>query len=272
MTDVIYQYWDGADTPGNTAGSGAMRAYAARIGADYIYEHNPRFVTDLGPYSPHYGAFKPIYDDRFDAYDYVLFADTDVFPVNALVDDVFAAMRAHPDADVGICEEWQQPEMRKKHDSAGGIGNTNDERWAALVSGTWNAQIPRTPEGLPRVFNSGVVWYSKAGRHLARERFIPFRDYVRLVQAARLPAFYTCDQPYLHAMLSMCKISWEVLDYRWNSSVHYMPGTRGPVRPVNDLRAGAAFVHVQLGGADHFSEEKLRHLVNTPAADWSLPL
>ena len=42
-----------------------MEEYALRIGSEYIYEQDPYWRTDLGRYSPHYGTFKPIYEDEF---------------------------------------------------------------------------------------------------------------------------------------------------------------------------------------------------------------
>jgi len=75
VRNLIYQYWDGDLRPGCHTGSANLKAYAERIGAEYLFEHNPKFVTNLGTYSPHYGAFKPIYDQKFHAYDNVLFAD-----------------------------------------------------------------------------------------------------------------------------------------------------------------------------------------------------
>lgn len=270
MKTAIYQYWDGPPTPGNTAGSKAMKRYAESIGADYIYEDNPRFVTNLGQYSPHFGAFKPIYDKRFEQYDYILFADTDVFPIQDLSVNIFQyAVDTMPDFEIGICEEWQQPVMRKIHSSSP-INNANDEKWVKLIESIWKGvSFPRTEDNLPRVFNSGVVLYSKSGVEKARDNFIPFIDYVRMIYQANLPSFYASDQVYLHAMLEVCKFKWFVMDYKWNSSVHYMPGTSGPNRPVNDLRNDPYFVHIQLGGADHFDEDTLLRITNLPVAEWN---
>ena len=66
-----------------------MKRYAGQIGADYLFELNPRFVTNLGRYSPHYGSFKPVYDKSFYKYDNVLYTDTDVFAVEGLKENIF---------------------------------------------------------------------------------------------------------------------------------------------------------------------------------------
>ena len=106
MKTILYQYWDGNDTSGNRAGVSAMKKYADTIGSEYLYEHNPRFVTNLGQYYPHYGSFKPIYDEKFKDYDYILFADTDVFPIDGLKENIFEQFY-ETDFEIGICEEWQ---------------------------------------------------------------------------------------------------------------------------------------------------------------------
>ena len=188
MKNLIYQYWDGKILPGCQAGVDNMKAYAARIGADYLFEHNPRFVTNLGQYSPHYGAFKPIYDEKFHKYDNILFADTDVFVVDRLEENIFENF----DADIGICTESFQPKFRTK--STGQISSTNDEKWASAVKAKWNAEMQRTPEGLLKVYNSGVVLYSNKGLLKAKEKFIPFTEYVNLIKSTGLGSFYTCDQ------------------------------------------------------------------------------
>jgi hypothetical protein len=261
MKNLIYQYWDGdSSRSGIRAGVEAMRAYANRIGAEYTFEDNPRFLKslgyDFGTYTPHYGAFKPILQ-RWD-YDNVLFADTDVFPVAGLEESIFNETFKY----IGICREsWQtknKPLDQRKMDIV----------WANIVEKAYGVSIPRDSDGNVIVYNSGVVLYSYEGIAEAYNRFIDFKDYVSLV-ATKLPAFYTSDQGYLHAMLGLMP-SWSELDECWNSYVHYLPNTQAP-RPVNDTRTSKTkFVHVQLRGADDFSREKLFRIVNKPVSEWDL--
>jgi len=266
MNAVIYQYWDGQETPGNIAGVKAMSEYAKRIGVKHIYEHNPRFRTDLGKYSPHYGSFKPVFTDLYHYYDYVLFADTDVVPTEYLTENIFEQFE-DTEYDLGICEEWNAPETRVHHNIAG-ITSDNDKRWAKIVEDTWQVVMPKTDQDLIRVFNSGVVLYTNKGLKKAREHMVPFEEYVKLISSNGLPAFYTCDQPYLHAMLEVCDFNWKLMDYKWNSSVHFTPGTKGNPRPVTDLRKDPNFVHIQLNGADNWSEDKIHKIVNQPVNTW----
>lgn len=261
--NAIYQYWDGNPTPECYASVAAMKEYAERIGAEHIFELDPKFASGLGKYTPHYGQFKVVYDESFDKYDKILFTDTDVFPIENLNENIFDEIG---DEDVAIAEEWNQIETRKKHTIAG-INNQNDRHWASVVDNAYNITVPRAECGSPRAYNSGVVLWSKQGRKNARATFVDFKTYVHKINLSGLPAFYTCDQPYLHAM--MMKLNWKELDYKWNSSVHYTPATKDP-RPVTDLRDGANMVHVQLGGVSQFSADKFKRIVNLPVKDWNL--
>ena len=269
MKTLIYQYWDGDMTPGNAAGSRLMKEYANRIGSNYIFEHNPRWQKNLGPYSPHYGAFKPIFDEEMQGYDYVLFADTDVIPVDKLSENIFEYFddQEGDSYDIGICEEHLASRTRLK--TKFHINNTNDERWYKVIESKYRCKLRRDAHGLPMVINSGVVVYSSFGMQKFRERHLHFREYQQLMVKHRFPIFYQCDQPYLQFMVEYCDLDCKIMDYRWNSSVHYKPDTKGDNRPVNDFRFDRAnFVHIQLRGADHFDFDKTKRVANQPVNEW----
>lgn len=266
MKTIIYQYRDGEETSESEYSVRCMKEYADRIGSEYLYEHNPKFVTNLGSFSSHYGSFKPIYTDMFHEYDYVMYADTDVFPVDGLTENIFDQFK-DTDIELGICEEHNAPEVRTKHTIAG-INNERDEVWVKRIESLYNVKLPRTENNLPKVYNSGVVVYSNYGLKKAKYKFLKFELYQQLIEGTGLPAFYTCDQPYLHAMLEIAKMKWITMDYKWNSSVHYQPGTKEP-RPVVDLRDNANFVHVQLAGANNFDVSKITKVVNLPVEEWN---
>ena len=262
MKNLIYQYWDGDYLQGCTAGQDNMRAYAERIGAEYLFEHNPGFATHLGPRGHFYGTFKPIYDERFHEYDNVLYVDTDVFAVDGLSESIFDGF----DADIGICEEATQPELRLN--TSGRITSEGDEKWAQVVASKWGVKVPRTESGLVKIYNAGVVLFSNAGMLKAKERFIPFREYIDAINASGLPPFYTDDQPYLHLMLD--RMDWVELDGGWNSFVHKHRDASGKVF-INDTRTpDTKFVHVQLGGADHNDADWHWTIVNRPVSEWDV--
>jgi len=269
MNALIYQCWDGPERPGNLAGIKATKEYAERIGVNHVYEHDTKFRTDLGSYSANFGKFRPIFDKEFEIYDYVMYTDCDVIPTKDCSENIFEWF-ATTGAEVGICEEWNAPLSRKKYTIGGGINNENDEKWVSIIEKKWPVKMPRTESGLPKVYNTGVLMFSRECLIKARETMFDFAKYVNLTQVFKLPPFYGCDQPYFHAMLEVCKFNWITMPYKWNSSVHFDPGVKTKPRPVIDLRKDANFVHVQLNGADHWDEEKILRVVNKPVSEWDL--
>jgi hypothetical protein len=265
MRNVIYQYWDGPVPDGVRAGVKLMREYATRIGADHIFEENPRWQTNLGVTSHYFGAFKPIFDGQYDEYDNILFADVDVIPTEDLSENIFEPFYG-TDFDMGIVEEWHQPDMRSKY-NVGGITTANDDRWAKIVKFAYGVDVPRDKLGRVKVYNTGVVVYTKSGRLNAQKKLGSFGGYIKNVKG--LPVFYLNDQPYLHAMMQNLNVSF--MDYKWNSSVGYQPQTKDP-RPVYDMREAnnTNFVHVQLRGKSDFSEDKLKRIANLPTTNWQL--
>ena len=264
MKNLIYQYWDGKLFPGVIAGVDRMKEYADIIGVEYLFEHNSKFVTNLGTYSPHYGSFKPIYDEKFHVYDNVLFTDTDVFAVEGLKENIFENFSA----EMGICTEPYQPKSRAER--TGHISGVMDEKWAATIKTQWNVDMPRTSEGLLKVYNSGVVMYSNRGLLKAKEKFIPFLEYINLIRSNGISNFYTADQNYLHAMLKGADMDYVELGIEWNSYMHYVGC--GDNRPVNDMRVeNTKFVHVQLSCADHYATDILWRITNLPVNEWNLP-
>jgi len=260
VKNLIYQYWDGDyNRSGVVAGVKAMKKYADTIGAEYIFEANPEYAKSLGfnfgQYTPHYGAFKPILQGW--DYDNILFTDTDVFPVHDLKQSIFEENFA----GIGICRERWQTLNKPAH-----LRET-DKRWAKVVEDRYDIEIPKDEFGNVIIYNSGVVLYSRYGIELAQKHFVKFDEYVRLV-GGKFPAFYNCDQLYLHAMIMKKGMQWSELNEDWNRYVHYLPETSDP-RPVNDTRTETTkFVHIQLRGADDWSEEKLWRVTNRPQAEW----
>ena len=270
--NCVYQYWDGPVRESCRAGVDAMREYANRIGAEYIFDDNPHFLKshfgyDFGNYSPHYGAFRPVYDKFFDNFDKILFCDTDVFPVEGLETNIFDEFTG----EIGICDEPFQPKQRTI--TKGRITSAQDNRWAEMVKSEFGVEVPRTEEGLVRVFNTGMVLYSKEARMKAREEWCDFQSYVNLVRKTGLDAFYTCDQPYLHAMMFACEFDVQEMDNGWNSYIHYTRDINHADRYLCDWRdENTKFVHVQFAGADNLNAETHRKIVNLPREEWGIDI
>jgi len=266
--NLIYQYWDGEVRDSCRAGVEAMREYAKIIGAEYIFDDNPNFLKthfkyDFGKYSPHYGAFRPIYDKFFDNFDKILFCDTDVFPIDGLETNIFDEFTG----EIGICNEPFQPKQRTI--TKGRITSQQDERWAKMVLETWGTEVPRTEDKLVEVFNTGMVLYSKKARIKARKEWIDPQTYVSLVRSKGLDAFYTCDQPYLHAMMFVCNFDVQRMNNGWNSYIHYTRDIHHADRYLCDWRnEETKFVHVQFAGADNLDAETHWRIVNLPRDQW----
>jgi len=267
MKKLIYQYFDGNLLPGIEEGIKAMKTYANAIGVEYIFEHNPKYFSGLGKYNPHFGQFKVLFDDKFKKYDKILFADTDVFPTDRVLnskEDIFDSY----DCDIGICTESFQPKWRKKNPNHH-IGYNNDEKWAKLVEKHYGWKAPRNEEGLLKVYNSGVILYNIHNSNKIIKEIVDFNKYQKLVLRSGLSTFYTSDQCYIHAMICNPNLNVKEMDHKWNAFVHYI-GKETP-RPVNDMRTkDTNFVHIQLSGVDHFDRDELWRITNLEKKDWKL--
>jgi hypothetical protein len=267
MKNLIYQYWDGNVKDSVRAGVRNMKAYAERIGAEYIFEDNPKWILskglNFGSYSAHYGAFKFIFEKEYEEYDNILFCDTDIFTVDNLKVSIFDNFTS----DIGICEEPFQPKQRTI--TTGRITSERDNEWAKLIEKAYGGVMPRTEDNLMKVYNTGVVLYSKNGMKKAREYFVDFQKYVKLIRENNLDSFYTCDQPYLHAMLFSKPFDVCIMDNEWNSYVHGTRDKYQPKRRIVDHRTeNTKFVHCQFPGADELDEETLLRVVNLPREQW----
>lgn len=269
MANLIYQFWDGPMRESCQAGVDNMKAYAESIGAEYLFEHNPEFIKsqgiNLGTYTPHYGAFKPVYDTAFDKYDNVMFADTDVFAVDGIDENIFDYFETL-NADVAMCTEPLQPKLRQI--STGIAKEEFEHRWADSIRSKWNTELPKTEEGLYKVFNSGVVLYSRNGLNECKNKFPPFLDYIKMVRNSRVSAFYEGDQNYLHCMIFVCKLKFAELNNEWN---RYITLASKQPRTICDPRTpDTKLVHIQMRGADHLSAAQLWKVTNLPVSEWGV--
>ena len=103
MKNVIYQYWDGKVRQSVHAGVAAMKKYADYVGADYVFEDNPNWLrskvgADFGGYSPHYGAFKPLWSKKYREYDNILFCDTDISQLMGLLITYLRSLMANSES------------------------------------------------------------------------------------------------------------------------------------------------------------------------------
>jgi hypothetical protein len=258
MKNLIYQYWDGTIPVGAKAGIENMKVYAKTIGVNYLFEDNPNyFKNDFGDISFCFGKFKPVYDERFCQYDNVLILDTDIFAKDQLKENIFDNI----DFDIGACVETFQPKFRLNSNCA--FTHDMDEKWANAIKSKWKIDLPRTKDGLLKVYNGGLMLFSNHGLKVAREIFVPIKEYIDYILSQKVHKLYARDQNYLHAMIFITKMKFKELDIGWNSFMHYLGKANMKNRPINDMRTkDTKFVHIQLRGADNYESRKLWEITN----------
>ena len=271
MKNVIYQYWDGNVRPSAQYGSDCMRAYAERIGADYVFERNANFGKKfgLGRVTPYYGCFKPVFDDKYLEYDNVLFCDTDVFPVDGLEESIFDGWNG----ELGMAREPLQPQYRHDPKLNKQCNRKTEAQWAKLVNEKYDCDLHTDDEGRLVVFNSGVVLYSNAGLRICREQFKPFQEYVNMIERDPIVAgkVYGTDQGYLHAMAMSMMIDFQEIDTEWNRCITWDPyddGSSFARTAVDSKTPDTKFVHIQMRGADNQNNQWHWQVANKPKSEW----
>ena len=261
--NLIYQVWAGDLRAGCKHSEKLFRAYAERIGADYRLDIDPDIAGKTCDVPMYFEWLNPMIDDSFLEYDKVLVVDMDIFPaVNA--DNIFE----EDVKDVGICTEPFQGEYRASTTIGGHINKINDERWAAYCKSVYQVELPRDYLNNLKVYNAGMVLFTKEGLIKCKEKFTSFQRYINTIRGANIGRFYTVDQNYFHAM--MCKhLDYTELSNDWNCYVHYIRGPLGDEEPIHDGRGDfPQFVHIQLSGADYFSDSTLDSITNDPITTW----
>lgn len=267
MKNLIYQYWYGSSPRASAlAGKENMKEYADMIGAEYKFETDPPFYgPSCNGLERKYSACRPIHDDSFLEYDNILYVDLDVFVTDRCNENIFEQDIKH----IGICEEPLQPYLRTLDSSANkSISNKSDNKLSDALKEKYNKDLFRDSKNRPRVFNSGVVLFTNAGLVEARKKFVPFGEHIQYLQSKGLPKFYWSDQNYYRSMMQVSGVDFKIMDYKWNSQIHYV---RGEELLVADGRTDETnFVHVQISGADDMDKESHKRMVNLPISEWNI--
>lgn len=254
MHCLIYQYRIGHLPAYAQVSRQSFETYAKTIGADYRFDHNPRFFR--GKYASYHTALRPIFDRAFHIYDRVLFTDMDVVPTAGLTENIFDQPIGH----FAMVEEREQPARREAMDpkQGGQISAAHDQTWAETVRRAYGIDVPRDALGRPRVFNSGVVLYSGEGlrtlhRYVPRPGFYRFR-----MQLARLPRFYKLDQNFLGAFTNHPKLTFTPLPQRWNAQVISLHNADKTATLLDERTPESCLIHVQHTGRNAMSADDMR--------------
>ena len=264
MKKLIYQVWAGEMRKGCLYSSRLMQKYADKVGAAYRLDIDPNIASKTVKSDGMYWEWlNPIIDDSFLKFDKVMVADLDIYPVEGLDEDIF-------DVEIdyfGMCTEPFQGKYRAST-NINGINSQRDSAWAKRCLSKYGVSMPRDKDGYLKVYNAGLVMFSKEGIEYARENFMEFDQYTDDMKD--IGRFYSVDQNYFH-MEAVKSGHLTELDNGWNSYIHYVKGPLGFADPINDSRnKNTKFVHIQLNGADYFDEENLYHIVNSPRSRWNI--
>jgi hypothetical protein len=263
MKNLIYQVWAGELRPGCKHSEKLFREYAKRVGADYRLDIDPNIAGNVCDVPMYFEWLNPMLDDSFLEYDKVLVVDMDIFPTvgadNIFEEDV---------KDVGICTEPFQGEYRASTTIGGHINKANDERWAEKCKLLWGVDLPRDDDNYLKVYNAGMVLFTKDGLLKCKDKFLSFQKYINTARAMNIGRFYTVDQNYFH--VEMIKhLDYTELSNDWNCYIHYTRGPLGEKEPIHDSRGDHAnFVHIQLSGADYFDNDLLDKITNENQIVW----
>ena len=270
MKNLIYQVWAGELRPGCNYSQKLFKKYAKNINADYRLDIDPNIASKICDVPMYFEWLNPILDDSFLEYDNVLVVDMDVFPVAGLKQNIFEEFTKDRIYDCGICTEPFQGKYRASFTIGGHINMANDEKWNSAVKKKWQIDMPRDSDNYLKVYNAGMVMFSKNGLMRARDKFPGFQVYIDYMRTKGIGRFYTVDQNYFHAMM-VRYLDYLEMDNGWNSYIHYTRGPLGLTEPIyNSKTKDTKFVHIQLSGADYFSNDQIHKIVNYSQSKWDL--
>lgn len=286
--NLIYQYWKVADgsrlgTHGNELPYTErvciplVKKYAERIGADYRFDADPSFAVASDKWSTwvskYYNCFEPCFNPEvYQDYDNILYVDCDIGIPFFINDNIFEDQGQY--FDIAICREREQEWTRRKQsidglskeynrfrantpDSLREVHYYSDEKWIELVEKALNTKIRRNEHGLKKLYNSGVVLYTQHGMQKARDKWLPFEEYLDVVEPMRPTDYYLADQEYLNAMIHKSDMVVQEMSEDWNARVcNY--------GPLYDCRTPTSkFIHVQVEmGCQKCQEQKMRTILS----------
>lgn len=249
MKCLIYQFWNGIMPTYAAMSATNMERYAKKIGADYKLSLNEHFFkwhkNPLARNLEHYfNALRPVYDDGFEKYDFVLFVDMDVFVRSDEV-DIFKEQSTE-DFHIAMAEEPEQ--IKERQLKSGLIKGSNDQKYDNVIAKCFKSDPPRDPSGKLRIFNSGVVLYRKPNQ--LRNLLLNPDWYILTINLAGLPRFYSLDQNFLGAVIGQSDIKFRELNQHWNQRVRDNQNN-------DHLIKEAKFLHLQVSGKNTFGRDEL---------------
>ena len=239
MKKLIYQFWKGKRPDYSYASEELFQKYAMQINADYYLGNGKIKLRCL--HKRYFAALMPLLTKDFDEYDIILYVDMDIVPVFNLKKDIFELTNGH----IMMCEEVCQPQLRTN--MKGKINSQNDVKWANTVEDLCGKRPFLEKTGKPRVFNSGVVIYTRNGINFLRKKLPSILRYQISMKLRGLPKFYSFDQNYLNAFLNLDGVQFSKLPEIWNSQVIRYEDNSDQIHLLDRRSEKTCFIHVQPG-------------------------
>jgi hypothetical protein len=233
MRKLIYQYYVMDDHTRPLSdwaqwSQWSVKKYAEKYGWEYEYRNTPwhseyaagapyTFVNASDGIPPAHRWFditRVWEDPHFDQYDLVLFLDLDVV-IHPRSPDISVINPKH----VAGWVECVPPEG-----NGGPSYDRPGKHWDMLTTameyiGSKHPYPTFEPTGVTRIFNSGVLLWSKEARLIAREKFgTEYWKWWSMKETHGFPRWLCLDQIYISAMLNKYNLESVELNFKWNSS------------------------------------------------------
>ena len=239
MKTLIYQVYTGKRKKLYDFCTASVKAYADRIGADYVVQRHPILMIKPDIFQTNrstesygkYGGFLPIYEKEnafayFRSYDKIALIDGDIY-IRETAPNIFDEISSDYDF-AGVIER----EMPLNDQYLQKIGNYSRMQYQTIknVDWKWNKHGAE-------FFNMGMMLMNKSmgdflngetpAQFLRRPRFKPFIDGLG-------PWKWSTDQTLLNTWIREEKMRLKHLDWKWNGLYNAVP---------NDKLQEAHFIH-----------------------------
>lgn len=228
MKTLIYQVYTGKRKNLYDFCTASVKAYAERIGADYICQRQPILMIRPDPFDTNrsnesymkYGGFLPIYEKEnafayFRSYDKIAIIDGDIY-IRETAPNLFDQIDDNHDF-AGVIE--RQMPLTKKY--FGKITNYSRMQYSPIrnVDWKWNQHGAEFFNMGMMLMNKSIAKYLKGqtpAQFLSRPRFKPFID-------GQGPWKWSTDQTLLNVWIREEKMRLKHLDWKWNGLFNAVP-------------------------------------------------
>ena len=221
MKNLIYQTYTGKLPDHARMSAVSFKRYADNIGAEYVFRHNPNYISRSKWYAFWYNQVAPFLDNTFDDYDKVLFvsADTIARERNSY-NNIF-------DLDIEDVALSETPPLfrifnRKIKNDTQHLKVQQEELWVDYLYNKHFINIERFESGELKKYLTNMMLFSKTGREKVKRNFLNFDDYV--VNLVKSELKLSNINKYFNINLMNPIFKKTILDDTlWSATVSYEP-------------------------------------------------